>query len=168
MPAAVADFTRIRQRHIALMEQTLQTLGHVLRPVSQITATTLRDGHDGPQGWTVLEVLCHLRDYDGIFRQRAELMVAQEYPQLAGSDHVALAAERNYNGQDLRQVYAQLTQSRQATITFFRGLTDAQWERAGVHPERGHFTLTDAVVQVGTHDCIHLEQITRILFDNQP
>ena len=167
VPAAVADLTRIRQRHISLMEQTLQTLGHVLRSVPQTTATTVRDAHDGPKGWTVLEVLCHLRDYDGIFRQRAELMVAEDYPHLPGYDHEALARERDYNRQDLRQVWAGLTQSRQATIQLFRGLTDAQWERAGIHPERGHFTLTDAVVQVGTHDCIHLEQITRILFDNQ-
>ncbi len=166
-PDAVADFTRIRQRHISLMEQTLQTLSHVLRPVSQSTATTLRDAHDGPKGWTVLEVLCHLRDYDGIFRHRAELMVREEYPHLPGYDHEALVRERNYNGQELRQVWAELAQSRQATVAFFRSLTDDQWPRAGVHPERGHFTLTDAVVQVGTHDCVHIEQITRILFDNE-
>lgn len=36
-------------------------------------------------------------------------------------------------------------------------------ERAGIHPKRGHFTMTDAVIQVGHHDCMHLEQITRIL-----
>ena len=165
--APTADIVKLRRRHIQLMEQTLATLTHVLAGVDQTTATTLRDAHDGPKGWTVLEVLCHLRDYDRIFRRRAELMVAQELPALPGYDHEQLAVDNAYNQQDLRQVLGELTASRHATVVFFTGLDDAQWERAGIHPERGHFTMLDAVVQVGTHDVTHLEQITRILFQNE-
>lgn len=163
----MTDLINLRRRHIRLMQQTCDLLGHLLAQVDQKTATTLRDQRDGPKGWTVLEVLCHLRDYDAIFRERAQRIASEDYPELAPSDHEALAVERAYNRQDLRQVYADLVASRQATIAFFDGLEGDQWERAGLHPERGHFTLTDAVVQVGTHDVIHLEQITRILFDNR-
>ena len=160
------DLTRTRRRHIELMQQSLDTLGHVLMAVSQETATTLRDFRDGPKGWTVLEVLCHLRDYDTIFRKRAEMMRDQETLQLPSYDHEALAHTGNYNSQELRQVYAELTHSRAATITFFTKLTAAQWACRGIHPERGPFTMTDAAIQVGTHDMTHLEQITRILYNN--
>ncbi len=163
----MTDLTDLRKRHVRLMRQTCDLLGHLLTAVDQTAATTLRDAHDGPKGWTVLEVVCHLRDYDGIFRARAQRMLAEEYPALAPSDHKALAVERAYNAQDLRQVYAELVESRQETIELFKGLDEEDWARAGLHPERGHFTLTDAAVQVGTHDVIHLEQITRILFNNQ-
>lgn len=162
----MTDLTDLRKRHMRLMRQTCDLLGHLLTAVDQTTAATLRDAHDGPKGWSVLEVVCHLRDYDGIFRTRAQRMLAEDYPSLARSDHEALAVERAYNAQDLRQVYTELAASRQETIAFFKGLDDEQWARAGVHPERGHFTMTDAAVQVGTHDVIHLEQITRILFNN--
>ena len=48
-------------------------------------------------------------------------------------------------------------------IDTFKALTPEQWERTGIHPERGLFTMTDAALQVVSHDCDHTEQITRIL-----
>lgn len=150
----------VRQSHVGMMETTARTIGHLLAPVSQETATTLRDG---PQGWTTVEVLGHLRDFDGFFRHRAQLMLERDYPQLPAYDHEALAIEREYNDEQLATVYAQLLASRAETTALFASLTPEQWERAGVHPERGHFTLTDAVVQVGSHDLTHIEQIVKIL-----
>ena len=157
------DLTPIRQRHLQLMQTTLDILGNVLAPVSQAVATTLRDGRDGPQGWTIVEVVCHLRDFDGYFHQRAQMMLAQDYPKLPAYDHVALAVEHDYINQDVHAVYDELVELRHEFIAFFKSLSPEQWARVGIHPERGHFSLTDAVMQVGLHDTIHLEQITRIL-----
>ncbi|WP_110514277.1 DinB family protein [Herpetosiphon llansteffanensis] len=150
----------LRQKHIELMRLTLDTLGHVLSNVSQDQATSLRDGSNG---WTVVEVLCHLRDYDQIFLERAIMMRDQDFPLLPGYDHEAMAIERNYNSNDLRTVYAALQESRPRFIAFFQALSPEQWAKAGTHPERGYFSLTDAAMQVGIHDVIHLEQISRIL-----
>lgn len=150
----------VRQRHINLMQLTLDTLGHVLSAVTQAQATTLRDG---PDGWTVVEVMCHLRDYDHIFLERAIMMRDGDFPLLPIYDHEAMVTERNYNSNDLPTVYAALQESRPRFIAFFQALTPEQWEKAGTHPERGYFSLTDAAIQVGIHDVTHLEQITRIL-----
>jgi len=35
--------------------------------------------------------------------------------------------------------------------------------RVGVHPKYGHFTLTDAVMPIGIHDALHIEQVAKIL-----
>lgn len=156
-----------RQRVLNFMRQTHDTLRHVLVAVSQESATTLRDARDGDKGWTVLEVLCHLRDYDNIFRSRAEMMRQQEYPALPFYDHEELARSSNYNGQELAKVLQEFTTSRQQTLTFFEGLDNEEWQRAGIHPERGHFTMLDAALQIGMHDVIHTEQITRILYQNE-
>lgn len=161
------DIGKNRHRHLQFIQQTLDTLRHVLAPVSQTNATTLRDRSDGDKGWTVVEVLCHLRDFDRVFRSRAEMMRDQEYPTLPAYDHEQMAREGNYNSQQLTTVLAELTRSRQETIALFEQLNDEQWARAGVHPERGHFTMVDAALQVGMHDVIHIEQITRILFQNE-
>ena len=59
--------------------------------------------------------------------------------------------------------YARLVESRTQFIEFFRQLSDEQWKRAGLHPERGHFSMWDALMQVSTHDTRHLEQMTRII-----
>ena len=162
----MTDITKIRRRHILLMEQSCRSLGHILSGVSQTTATTLRDAHDGPQGWTVVEVVCHLRDFDTIFRNRAGMMRDQDHPTLPHFDHEELARQGDYNAHDLRQAYAELMESRRRTIAFFKELDPAQWECTGLHHERGHFTMDDAVMQVGMHDITHLEQIMRILFEN--
>ena len=159
----MTTLTDVRQRHLYLMQTTCQILGHLLQDVSQELATTARDGDDG---WTVLEVVCHLRDYDDIFYRRARMMLTQDQPDLPGYDHDALAIERNYNDQVLTEVFATLQQSRRRFVEFFAGLSDADWERTGIHPERGLFSLTDAAMQVGLHDTNHLEQITRIIAES--
>ena len=83
------QLTKIRQAYIGTMAMTARTLGHLLAPVSQEQATTLRDG---PEGWTTVEVVCHLRDFDGFFRGRAEMILAEETPNLPAYDHEAIDA----------------------------------------------------------------------------
>lgn len=158
-----AQLDLVRTRHIRQMEQTAHTLRNIMARVDAATATTLRDPDDGDNGWTVLEVLCHLRDYDVIFRERAQMMAAGGTPELPRYDHEVLAVARRYNEQDPQAVIAQLTESRARTVAFFQELTPTAWQAAGIHPERGLFTMTDAVMQVGQHDVLHIEQITKIL-----
>lgn len=155
-----SELQPIRTRLVTAMRKSAATLAHVLANVRQEQAVTLRDGADG---WTVLEVACHLRDFDEIFYGRAVMIVEQEYPTLPAYDHEALVVERRYNEQSLAAVVEGFTESRRVFADFFAALTPDQWERAGLHAERGRFTLTDAALQVPTHDLDHLEQITRIL-----
>lgn len=152
--------TAVHQAHIFLMTLTARTLGHILAPVTREQATTLRDG---PEGWTVTEVLGHLRDFDGYFRGRVVMMLEQDYPDLPAYDHEAIAIEHHYNEQDFAVIYDELLRSRAETRALFAALTPEQWDRAGVHPESGHFTMTNAVMQVGIHESVHIEQIAKIL-----
>ncbi len=158
------DMMLIRKAHITLMSNTLKILNAILAPLSQQEATIYRDGGDG---WTVLEVLCHLRDFDLIFYERAKSVIEQDNPTFVPRDHEAMVIENNYNGQNLKQVLADLNTSRAQFIAFFESLTPEQWERAGIHPEYGDFPLTRSVLQVGTHDVNHIEQITRILHEKK-
>jgi len=152
--------TFVQQRYLTLMQNTVATLGHILKGVTSQEAATFRDG---PNGWTTLEVVCHLRDYDEIFYQRAIMTLEQDNPTLPAYDQEALAVERAYNRQDLGQAYADLTVSRQRLVALFSELTAEQWDRVGQHPHYGPFTLATAALHVSWHDTLHLEQITRIL-----
>lgn len=163
----MSDLIRTRHRHLVLMGQTLDILHHVLGQVDATTATTLRDPNDGDKGWTVTEVVGHLVDFDGIFRHRVEMMRDQDTPELPYYDHEALAVEHRYNERDLKTLLQELSTSRAQTIAVFEALSDAQWQRNGIHPERDPFDMDDAVMQVGTHDVTHIEQITRILVEGK-
>ena len=161
MPHSLPD---IRRQHIAALRYTLATLDHIITMTPQTDATTFRDSGDG---WTVLEVLGHLMDFDQIFYDRAVMIRDEDNPTLPAFDHDALVEQGKFNARAKADVYATLRQSRLQFIDFFDALTDEQWARTGIHPERGPFSLTDALLQVVMHDTNHIEQITRILAEQQ-
>jgi len=165
MDKPTTTMTQIQKRAVWHMWTTCEILGHILKNISEEQA---HDLHDGPEGWSIIEIVCHLRDFDIIFYNRAKMMVEQYHPELPAYDHEAMAIERNYKDEELAYAYYDLKQSREKFVEFFKSLTDEQWERTGIHPERESFTMTDAVQQVGLHDLDHLEQITRILEEEHP
>ena len=160
MSMGTTSLGQVRERHIGAMRLTGTVLDHILRGLNEEQAHELRDG---PDGWSIVEIVCHLRDFDVIFRSRAMMMLSEDHPRLPAYDHEAMAVERAYQQGRLSSAREQFQASRRETIALFASLTPDQWERAGVHPERDSFTMTDAVMQVGLHDLDHLEQITRVL-----
>lgn len=150
----------IKALQLEIMQKTLDTIENVLQCISQEAATTYRDG---PDGWTTLEVLCHLRDYDEIYRQHTEMMVTQENPTLSVSNHETMAVEGAYNRQELRQVLAEFSTSRQESLAVYRDLSPNDWDRPGQHVAFGPWSVGNMIAFVGWHDNNHIEQITRIL-----
>lgn len=161
----MADLQDIRQRHIRLMSTTADIIGHILKNVSVDQATSLREG---PEDWTILEILCHLRDFDTIFRERAIQMLEEDYPNLPAYDHNAMVIEKHYNDEDFAYSFDGFLFTRGKTKAFFEQLTDEQWNCSGIHPERGEFSMIDAVIQVSHHDIDHIEQMTRLLEQEEP
>ena len=93
MTTANASWGQVRQRHIALMRLSCVTLGNILQNLPDDLARQLRDGDDG---WSIIEIVCHLRDFDQIFYDRALMMLNLTHPQLPAFDHEAMAIERDY------------------------------------------------------------------------
>lgn len=160
MSTGMTSLQQVQERHIGAMRLSGEVLRHLMQNLDDEEA---RASRDGPDGWSIIEIMCHLRDFDAIFRSRAQMMLKQDDPTLPAYDHEAMALESAYQQEPLDRVCEQFTASRRQTIALFRALTPQQWQRAGAHPERDSFTMTDAVMQVGLHDLDHLEQITRVL-----
>lgn len=152
--------------HIRLsanMQKNVEALGNILKTITPTQAMSWRDGDDG---WTILEVVCHLRDYDGYFLERGELMLASDHPTYPVYDHLALVVERAYNEQDLTETFAVLSASRERFVAFFNNLTEEQWQRTGNHVDHGRYTVEALAAHVSWHDANHLEQITCIISQN--
>lgn len=147
-------------RLLAGMKRTPIVLNGLLHDVSQERAASATDG---PGGWSVVEIVCHLRDFDGFFRGRAELMLTGENPMLPAYDHLSIAVERDYAHQDLRAALATLAEERRRFVTLLSGLDADQWQRGGVHPEAGPMRVIDSAFQVVLHDLDHAQQIARCL-----
>lgn len=147
-------------RFIAALKRTPILLDSVLCGVTQERALAARDGDDG---WNVVEILCHLRDYEEIFFARAKRIVAEDNPALEYFDHEVLAKERAYSSQDLDTVYRSLLATRQEFIAWLEARDETDWDRPGVHPESGDYTLLQQAMQVPLHDVDHIEQMARVL-----
>lgn len=154
----------LRQRLIDSLRKNVQVLGHLLPGVTQAEASTWRDG---PDGWTILEIVCHLHDYDAIFLERGQLMLSHDHSTFPVYDHLAMVVERAYNQQDLTQAYTTLMASREPFIAFFNELEDADWQRTGQHVTQGPYTLYTLAAHVSWHDANHIEQIMRIIAENR-
>lgn len=156
---------RLRNRHITLMQRTMKTIDHLVRSTSREDMTTWRDGGEG--GWTALEALCHLRDFNAIFHERARSVIEQDNPAFIRRNHLQMVIDNQYNEQDPIAVVEEMAAERARLVTFYEVLTPEQLERTGVHAEYGLQTLYDLMQQVGHHDADHTEQMTRTLLLKQ-
>jgi hypothetical protein len=142
------------------LRKTTALLERTLADVTQEEATSLTDG---PDGWSVLFIACHLLDYEKAWRERVEQLIAEDDPIFSSFDHHALIEQHNYAGQQLRSVADELKALRAGLIARLETLDDDQWLRSGSHPEQGPGTLLEIAVNAGLHDVDHLEQLTRTL-----
>lgn len=146
------------------MEEMLKgiaTVGYVINGVSTETATTKRDGGDG---WTVLEVMCHLRDFETVFFERNKLIVEQDTPALPFFDPDDLVTENNYAAASLTAAYAEWKTHRENHLIYLKhNINDADWQRVGQHPRRGPITLEFLLLLTAWHDTNHLHQMVNIL-----
>ena len=142
------------------LNATSVTLAGLLAGVSESQA---RAAKGGDEDWSVVEVVCHLRDADETSLQRVEAMRDQDVPPITGYDQEAMARERDYKSADLRTALAEFTAMRKRLAATFVALTPEQWERAGQHSEFGRITIFSHAVHKVTHDAIHCAQIARQL-----
>lgn len=123
---------------------------------------------DNGTGWTATEVLCHLRDFEAVYLERAKLTMEQDFPALPFPNPDQLALDRHYNAQSAMSVYDEWVETRRQLLNYFQSIThESDWERPGNHPKRGRFTLNDQLILIPWHDTNHLEQMTRILTEKK-
>lgn len=150
----------IRQWQYNQLKNNIRSYQSIIDNSDPDALITLRDGING---WTVLEVLCHLRDFEVVFMGRIQAMLTEDNPALAFPNPDTLAAEENYMDNTVVDIMQSWQTHRQAHLDLMQTIAEAQWERTGVHPTRGAFTPHDQLFLTALHDTIHMEQITRIL-----
>ena len=149
------------------LDQSAGALTHILADVSQTQAQMIRDGDDG---WSVLEILCHLRDYQAIFAERIRRILEEDMPRFRAYDEkarLAMVVENDYANQDLRAVLEDYLATRRRIIERLKPLSIEQWAREGVFAADDIVDLAMPVAHTLLHDADHTEQIARILRSQQ-
>ncbi len=141
-----------------------ETLAGLLAGVTQEQARIARGGDEN---WSVIEVLCHLRDADQFTAQRVILIRDRDNPEIVSYDQEKLAIERNYAAQDVGEALAEFVATRQQHIAILEGLPPEGWQRPGAHREIGAITILTMTIHNVSHDAIHCAQIARQLINGK-
>ena len=146
------------ERYLLGLRKTPVLLNAILRGVSQEQA---RQCTDGPDGWTVIETMAHIRDYDELSVKRVQIILEQDKPTLSGLDMQANTRRRD--SVTLADEFNAYLESRKRLIARLSSLSAEQWERSSIHPSYGEMSLLELTVSMLWHDVNHIEQIARSL-----
>ncbi len=137
--------------------QVLQGLLH------NCTPEQAKNARGGDENWSVIQVICHLRDAEERALERMRAMRDQTEPFLPGYDQAQWAIERNYAAADLYGALAGFLKFRAQHIAELEALPPEGWERTGQHEEQGRITILAQTLHMVPHDAIHAAQIARQL-----
>ena len=104
--------------------------------------------------WSTLEVICHLADFDPILCDRMKRVIAEEKPSLIGADEKHFAAKLAYHDRDLEEELNIIEKGRSQMARILRTLRPADYERIGIHSERGALTL-ERLLELATKHIPH-------------
>ena len=116
-----------------------------------------------PDRWSVVEILAHLSE--------AEITASWRYRQMLEHDGCPLPAYGQelwaklggYAERDPEESLDLFRLLRQSNLQMFDQLTPEEWQRHGIHAERGEMTVRDLALQIAGHDINHIAQIEAIL-----
>ena len=112
--------------------------------------------------WSVGEVIQHLADSEMFTAYRIRMILAADSPEIQAYDQDAFARRLRYTDAPLADALLQIRVMRGRTLDLLRGLRPEEWERFGVHSERGRESVRHTVNLQAGHDLVHLRQIARI------
>jgi len=160
MPETTSLGVNERARHLETLAATPAALKAALRGVPR----KLLLYTPAPGKWSILEILCHMRDMEREgYLERYTRILAENEPRLPDLNGDALAIERDYRGQKAGDVLRDWTRLRRESLRLLKKSKPEQWRRAGIHETAGRLTIDDLVVRhaVG-NDTAHLAQIGAI------
>ena len=105
-----------------------------------------------PDRWSPLEYGCHVRDVFRIYRQRLDLMLAQDDPLFPNWDQDRTAVLDRYAEQDPATVATELAAAAESVAAGFGRVRD--WERPGRRSDGAHFTVA-TFARYFVHDPVH-------------
>lgn len=121
------------------------------------------DRPEKPGKWSIGQVVRHLADSELVCAWRLRLVIAQDRPAITGYDQDAWAARLGGSYPDAAAAIAVFETVRRANLGLLRSLSPADWERVGMHVERGAESVRLMARLYAGHDLVHLRQIRRIL-----
>lgn len=138
------------------------------RGVADTRELVVRAGRDlrtrpAPREWSVLLCLAHLADAELVMAGRYRWVLAHDQPELIGYDQDLWVDELHGDDDDPEELLHQFAALRAANVALWRGSTETDRARVGLHRERGPESFDLMFRMLAGHDRVHLDQARRAL-----
>ena len=143
------------------MKVLAATPNRLLRLVRGLTEKQLRKP-PSPGKWSISQLVCHLSDAEVVFAFRLRMTVAQSGSPLQAMDEQKWAAGLGYERANVGSKVQLFTAMRKDHLTLLKSFKRGDFERFGMHEERGKETIERMVQMYAGHDVNHLGQIEMI------
>jgi uncharacterized damage-inducible protein DinB len=113
--------------------------------------------------WAVTEIIAHLAEDELVTSWRYRQMIENSGCALPSFDQdqwARLGDYRSWKAADALDMFRLL---REANLRMLERLSNNEWERFGVHAERGRISVRDLARHMAGHDMNHVDQIRSIL-----
>jgi HAD superfamily hydrolase (TIGR01549 family) len=113
-----------------------------------------------PDEWSLLEIICHLRDVDReVNKPRLQKVLNENDPFIPGEDTDPWAQERGYIDQNGLEALQQFIIARLEMLDMLETVKTEEWQRPARHAFFGRTTLAELVNIIAQHDRLHIRQI---------
>jgi uncharacterized damage-inducible protein DinB len=112
--------------------------------------------------WSIAQIINHLADGEFVLAWRLRMALAQSGSPLQAMDQDKWASGLKYEKADVDEQIDLFTTVRRRHLAIWKSLSDEQWQRFGMHEERGKETVERIAQHYAGHDVNHLNQIEAI------
>ena len=112
-----------------------------------------------PAKWSVREIVAHLADDELVGAYRIRLILSAPGTAIQAFDQDVWAGTGRYNTVPVAASLTLFRTLREANLTLLRDLRAEEWERAGLHAERGWESVRQIVAYYAGHDLLHFAQL---------
>ncbi|HEY3972511.1 MAG TPA: DinB family protein [Candidatus Sulfotelmatobacter sp.] len=116
-----------------------------------------------PGKWSIAEILAHLADAEIAGSWRMRLIVGASGTEVHPFDQDAWAAAFQYAKRDARNSVEVFRVLRENNLAMLKALRPEDWDKFGMHLERGKETIAHMTRMFAGHDTNHVRQIEGIV-----
>lgn len=146
-------------------------LVRALRSTPQLVENELRrpeanyESRPDPNRFSMREVVAHLADWEPIMLTRIRTGVDSPGADILAYDEGQMAIDHDYASSDPLERLAAWKADREQSIAYIDALTDEDFAKPVVHPERGRMTVGDIAHMLVSHDIYHIQQLAEMNAD---
>jgi len=112
-----------------------------------------------PGKWSTLEVVAHIADFEPVYADRFRRVIGLKDPVLLSADENEYVKHLHYHERDLEEELHLIEATRASTARLLSHLTAEQFQRTGVHNEKGLVTLESLLKAIANHIPNHIKFI---------